>query len=129
MKKRVKRTKVRGVSKSVYWIPRIVSIVFLLFLTLFSFDVISPGLGFWQIVLGMLMHNIPVFILAIVLWISWKYEIVGGIAFIIAGIAYLISVAMRQPWYIVLSWSMIIAGPAFVIGILFLMNWFGKKKR
>lgn len=30
-------------------------------------------------------------------------------------------------WYM-LSWSIEIAGPAFFIGILFLMGWFKKKK-
>jgi hypothetical protein len=74
------------------------------------------------------MHNIPVLILLIVLLIAWKYEIVGGIAFILAGLAYIISTLTRVPWYIVISWSMIIAGPAFFIGILFLVNWFKKKR-
>ena len=76
------------------------------------------------------MHNIPVFILIIILVISWKYEIVGGIAFILAGLFYIATMlinALKYPfeWYM-LSYSFIIAGPAFLIGILFLIGW--KKK-
>ncbi len=123
----------KKVSKFVYWTPRIVSIAFLLFLALFSLDVFEPGLSFSQILLGLFMHNIPVFILAIILWISWKREIVGGIAFILAGLVYIASMIVRTvlsnqaEWYM-LSYSLIIAGPAFFIGILFLIGWFRKKK-
>jgi hypothetical protein len=78
------------------------------------------------------MHNIPVFILAIVLWISWKYEIVGGIAFILGGIGYIAMILANIittgfEWYY-LSWAVQISGIAFFIGILFLMNWRRKKK-
>ena len=120
----------KRISKFVYWTPRILSLAFLLFLAVFSLDVFDEKLNFWGIVLGLFMHNIPVFILAIILWISWKREIVGGIAFILAGIAYIISLLMRSSfqWYMI-SWSLIIAGPAFFIGILFLIGWNKKRKK
>jgi hypothetical protein len=114
-----------------YWTPRILSIVFLCFLALFSLDMISEGLSFWQIVGGLLMHNIPVFILAIVLWISWKHELVGAITFALAGIGYIITLIISAfnnsfEWYMI-SWSFTIAGPAFVIAFLWYLNW--KKKK
>jgi hypothetical protein len=31
------------------------------------------------------------------------------------------------PWYLALSWSMIIAGPAFAIGALYLVGWSKRK--
>ena len=116
------------ISKSLYWTPRILSIIFICFLALFSLDVISPELSFWQIAVGLFMHNIPALVLLIVLLISWKYEIVGGIAFILAGLLY-IAWLMRKPfqWYMII-WSLQIAGPAFLIGILFLIGWSKKKK-
>ncbi|MFH1072982.1 MAG: hypothetical protein V1743_06145 [Nanoarchaeota archaeon] len=118
----------RKVGKFIYWTPRILSIFFILFLALFSLDVFSPGLSVWQIVLGLFMHNIPTLLLLAVLLISWKYEIVGGIAFILAGLVY-IFLTLRNPfaWYLV-AWSVQIAGPAFLIGILFLIGWFRKKR-
>jgi hypothetical protein len=93
-----------------------------------SLDVFSSELGFWQIVVGLFMHNIPALVLLVVLLISWKYEIVGGIAFILAGLTYIV-VLMRNPfeWYM-LSWALQIAGLAFLIGILFTIGWFKKKK-
>jgi len=118
----------KKISKFVYWTPRILSIMFILFLALFSLDIFEGNYGFWGTILGLFMHNIPSLILLIVLLIAWKYEIVGGIVFILAGLAYLILTLTRVPWYMAISWSMTIAGPAFLIGILFLVNWYKKRK-
>ena len=122
--------KPKNVSKFVYWTPRILSIIFLLFMAMFSLDIFDSGYTFWGTILGLFMHNIPVFILAVVLWISWKHEIVGGIAFILAGLLYILSALIRTEfhWYVI-SWILTIAGPAFFIGILFLINWKHRKKQ
>lgn len=116
------------ISKFVFWTPRILSIIFILFLALFSLDVISSELELGQIIIGLFMHNIPSFILLIVLIISWKNEIVGGIVFLLFGFIYIIMTACSVPWHLALSRSLIIAGPAFVIGILFIINWVKKKQ-
>lgn len=116
----------------IYWTPRILSIMFILFLAMFSLDVFGNGYSFWEVVIAFLMHNIPVFILIVVLWISWKYEIVGGIAFILAGLLYtalnIITISMDGFQWYYLSWILQISGIAFFIGILFLMGWKRKKK-
>ena len=119
--------------RAIYWTPRILSILFLLFLAMFSLDVFDMDLGFWGTIAGLFMHNIPTFILLAVVIVSWKREIVGGVAFILAGIAYIAvllkTILENQPhqWYM-LSWSLVIAGPAFLIGILFIVGWYEKKK-
>ena len=117
------------INKLIYWIPRILSIIFLCFLAIFSLDVITPGLSLWQIVAGLFVHNIPVLILFIILLISWKYEIVGGIVYILAGVIY-IALLLRNPfeWYM-LAWAGQISGVAFLIGILFLIGWFKKNRK
>ncbi len=122
----------RKVNKWVFWTPRILSILFICFLALMSLDVFDSGLSFWQTVVGLFMHNIPAFILLIALVISWKYEWVGGVIFILAGVVYiallLISVLKSGfEWYL-LFWAIQIAGLAFFIGILFMINWRRKKK-
>ena len=76
-------------SKLVYWTPRVLSILFICFLAMFSLDVIQPGLSFGQILIGLIMHNIPVFILIAILTIAWRKEIVGAIGFIGAGLLYI----------------------------------------
>ncbi|MCX6708956.1 MAG: hypothetical protein NTW67_04915 [Candidatus Woesearchaeota archaeon] len=121
--------KMRKINRFVYWLPRILAILFLLYLAMFSLDIFDANYDFWGTVLGLFMHNIPVLVLLIVLIIAWKYELVGGIVFILAGLLYIIMTIHRVVWYIALSWSLTIAGPAFIIGILFFLNWYLKRKR
>jgi len=120
----------KRVSKFLYWSPRILAVIFILFLFLFSLDIFDMHLGFWGTVLGLIMHNIPSLILLGVLLISWKkHEIVGGIAFILAGVAYFLIVLINtlrgsSGELSQLFWVLLISGPAILIGILFLINWF-----
>lgn len=120
------------VPKWIYWTPRILSILFLLFLAMFSLDVFGNGYSFWETVLGLVMHNIPVFILTILLIIAWKHEWLGAITFILGGLLYISKLVVMAAingfeWYAI-SWSLTIAGPAIFIGILFWINWKRKKK-
>ncbi|MFA6918013.1 MAG: hypothetical protein WC285_04275 [Candidatus Gracilibacteria bacterium] len=119
-------------NKLIFWTPRILAIIFILFLSLFSLDIFDGNYGFRGTVVGLFMHNIPSLVLLIVLLISWKYEIVGGIVFILAGLLYIGSLAAGKFSDPSLGWgiiqSLIISGPAFLVGILFLVGWFKKKK-
>jgi hypothetical protein len=119
----------KKVGKFVYWFPRIMSILFILFLALFSLDVFEMGLGFWGTLLGLLIHNIPSLVLLIILIVSWKYEIVGGIGYILAGLVYIVLVIFSRgfEWFMFV-WVLQISGIAFLIGILFLVGWYKKKK-
>lgn len=115
-----------------YWAPRILSIIFICFLTLFSLDVYQPGMSAGDVALGLFMHNIPSLILIILLVIAWKREIVGAVSFIVAGLFYTVLVLFNVfnselPWYIGITWSLTISGPAFLIGILYLINWRKRK--
>ena len=122
----------KTISKFVYWAPRILSILFISFLALMSLDVFSMGLNFWQTAGALFLHNIPAFILLAILLASWKYEIAGGIAFIVAGIFYIAWLLMTAittgfEWHYLL-WAVQISGIAFVIGFMFLVGWFKKRK-
>jgi len=123
--------KKNNVSRWLYWTPRIMSILFTLFIGLFSLDVFGNNYGFWGTLLAFLMHNIPTFILAIGTWIAWKHEIFGAIAFGLFGLWYISFIIMnslaRFEWFY-LAWAVQIAGPAFFTAILFFMNWKLKRK-
>lgn len=116
----------RKISPLLYWSPRILSILFILFLGLFSLDIFGNNYTFWETVVGLFMHNIPSIILLVLVLIAWKHELVGAIAFIGAGLFY-IFITLKNPieWYLILSW-LTITGPAILVGVLWFINW--KKK-
>jgi len=75
-------------SRLIQWAPRIASILIILFLTLFSFDVFSGNATFWQMVGGFLVHNLPGIVLLILLIFAWKRPIVGFVSFFIFALAF-----------------------------------------
>jgi len=95
--------------KILYWLPRILAILFIIFISLFALDVFSEKN--WP--LALLMHLIPSFILTILTIIAWKNELAGGIFFILAGFV-----------AILFFHSTIISVPVFFIGSLFLTKRF-----
>ena len=97
-----------------------------------SLDIFEGDYGFWGTILGLFMHNIPALILLAALLISWKkHEIVGGIAFIFAGMLYTILILSRavktgfELYY--LAWIAQIAGISLLIGVLFVIGWLKKR--
>lgn len=109
-------------SKIVYWLPRILSVAFVLFLSLFAFDIFEEYRG-WQAVLGFFIHLLPSFVLLAVVLVSWKYDMVGAIAFLGFAAFYVLMVGFDRPW----SWYAGISGPAALVGILFFLSWLQKR--
>ena len=70
-----------------YWIPRIFTILAILFMMMFSLDVFGSNESTGRKLPGLLIHNIPVLILTGILVIAWIWEVAGGILFILAFIA------------------------------------------
>lgn len=107
-----------------FWAPRALGIAFLAFLSLFALDVFREGSGFWQTLLALTVHLVPVFILAVVLALAWRWEWIGAALFAGAGALYVAWVLGRQlPGAMKFNWILSIAGPAFVVAALFLANW------
>jgi hypothetical protein len=104
------------------WAPRILGILFAIFISLFTFDVFGQGTGFWKTLLALLIHLIPTFLLIIILILSWKRPWISGIFFILLGIAYIIWSSQSG------RGSQIIYIPLFLVGILFLTSWFFRKE-
>ncbi|HUU28898.1 MAG TPA: hypothetical protein VM123_13890 [archaeon] len=109
----------RPVKRLLFWTPRVLCILFAIFVSLFALDVFSEGYGFWKTILALLIHLIPTYIIIIVLIFSWRWEWVGGILFTALGAFYIFWVWGRFTWltYLVMS------GPLFLVGVLFLVNW------
>lgn len=109
-----------------FWTPRVLSIIFIAFLSLFALDVFDGHHSFWQTVLAFIIHLIPVFVLIGALILAWRWEWIGAALYGIAGLLYVwwaITVPRPIPPGVRFIWILTIAVPAFVIGGLFLANW------
>jgi len=112
-----------------FWLPRIITIVFILFISMFALDIFGTNLGFWGTILGLFMHLLPTIILTLILVIFWKKSVVLGSMWVAFGIWYLaimIPNMIRQFEFYYLSWLVMFSGVAFVIACLFFLD-FGKK--
>lgn len=99
------------------WIPRVLAIVFILFLSLFALDVFSEEASFIKKLGGFFIHLIPSFVLLIILVISWKKPFIGGPIFILFSIAF----TLFFKTYKSLSTFLLITSPVVLIGILFII--------
>jgi hypothetical protein len=112
--------------RALFWTPRVLSILFIAFLSLFALDVFDEHLGLWRTVLALTMHLIPSFVLIAVLVLAWRWEWIGAALYGGAGllyVAWVVSMSRPVPPAIRLVWILMIAGPAFAIAGLFLANW------
>jgi len=114
-----------GLSKrALFWTPRILSIAYIVFLSLFALDVFSEGYGFWQTSLALVIHLIPALVLLVVLILAWRWEWIGAALYATAGTVYVITVLpLRISPAAKFNWILTIAGPAFSLAAMFLINW------
>ncbi len=111
--------------KLFYWSPRVLAVLFALFLSLFAMDVFNEPGGFISIAAAFLIHLIPAFIILIVLLISWKREWIGAFIYMFLGFYYIYTAADKFD-YITLA---VISGPLFLLSVLFFIGWFVKKNK
>jgi hypothetical protein len=119
----------RSLKQLLYWTPRVLGILYAAFISMFALDVFSEACGFWPTTIALLMHLIPTAIILIVLAISWRWEWVGALLFTAVGLAYTFK-TLQHPHLapmIKLNWILFIAGPLFLIGGLFFINWLCRK--
>jgi len=121
-------------TKILQWTPRILCILAILFISLFSLDSFSSERTFWQNTGAFLMHLIPSFVLLAILIVAWKWENIGGIILIIAGVVlcvYTFNLNYNQRhftlWQSIINVSMLCL-PFVLAGILFILSHRAKKK-
>ena len=117
----------------IHWIPRVICILAILFISMFAADAFAPGLTIWQQLGAFLMHLITSFILLAFLIVAWKWELIGGVIFTVIGVVlspliFQHNYAMNQSVSMSLSIVLMITFPFILVGILFIISHFMKKK-
>lgn len=113
--------------KILYWSPRVLGILAILFISMFALDAFEPDLTIWQQLGGFLMHLIPSFVLLLVLLIAWKREMLGGIIFLVLGlglspIVFTLNYNMNHSVWVSLGIIALITLPFAIVGILFIWS-------
>lgn len=104
-----------SVENVLYWLPRVFTILFILFLGFFSLDALIPGGSIDSNLLLLAIHLIPVYILSLALFIAWRQEDIGALIFI--ALSFLIILMSDIVLQVIFSTGMI------TIGILFLLHY------
>ena len=110
-----------------YWLPRILCILAILFISIFALDAFQPELTVWQQLQAFMMHLIPSFILLLFLVIAWKWELVGGIIFMLIGLVlspfiYQHNYNMNGSVWMSIGIIAMITFPFILVGILFIVG-------
>ncbi len=100
-----------------HWTPRVLGILFAIYISLFAFDVFGQGTGFFKTLLAFLIHMIPAFLIIAILVLSWKWPLTGGIGFTLLGFAYIHWASRNNEVYA------LIYIPIILTGVLFLASW------
>lgn len=116
-----------------HWLPRIICILAILFVSIFAADAFAPGLTIWQQLAAFLMHLTPSFVLLAFLVVAWKWELVGGIIFTVIGVGlspviFLLNYKMNHSIWMSLGIILAITIPFVVVGVLFMVSYYLKKK-
>ena len=104
--------------KIMMWIPRVLAILFAVFISIFALD--SFEFGFPQVIVALFMHLIPTYVLVGLTTVSWKKPFYGGIGFIMLAIAFTFFFDTYEGFIN----FMLISFPVLVVGVLFVMQKF-----
>jgi hypothetical protein len=106
-------------SGPLFWAPRILTILFALFLSVFALDVFTETKGPFQTLAALVMHLIPTLLVVVLLVLAWRWELIGVVAFAALAITYIVVMWRRFP----LETYAVISGPLLLISVLFLLSW------
>ena len=113
----------KNLKQILHWTPRIAGILFVLFISIFAFDVFDMQLGFWGTLFALFMHLLPSILLTIAIVIAWKREWFGAIMFIGWAVFY-VAYFRGFEWF---AYALLAGLPAS-IGLLFLADWTWRKQ-
>lgn len=102
-----------------FWAPRVLTILFALFLSVFALDSFSGTNGIVETVTALAIHFVPTLLVLLILPLAWRWEWIGVTAFAALAVAYVVWTRGRFP----LSTYALISGPLLIISALFLVSW------
>jgi hypothetical protein len=106
-----------------YWLPRVISILFAVFISLFALDVFDEY-QFPEVLWALFMHMVPTLLVVIMLAVSWRREWIGTVLCMGLALFYLFGTNFDLDIVVFL----LIPAPLIALSILWLLGWLQKKK-
>lgn len=100
------------------WFPRVLAIVFALFISVFALDSFDGHASFLEKLGHLLVHLIPTALVVGAMIVAWRYRIIGGLVFIMLGMAFTIHFGTWKETELFLMFSV----PLFVAGLCFIFS-------
>jgi predicted membrane protein len=100
---------------------------------MFAMDAFDPKFTIMQQIEGFIIHLIPTYILIALLIVSWKWELIGGLIFILIGLGfspyifshnYHMNHSIGMSLFVVLMINI----PFALVGLLFIVSHYKKRK-
>lgn len=107
-------------AKIIHWAPRLAAILIIFFTSLFSLDVFEMDASPLELLGGFLMHNIPSFVMLLMLVVAWKRPAVGFAAFLVISLAFA-AFTLRNADS--LPALLLFVLPLLVVALLFFADW------
>ena len=102
------------------WIPRVLTIIYIIFISMFSLDVFQSGKSIWIILGGFVVHNFPSIILLLIFILTWNRPLIIGIFYTVISIIFTFFFKTYHEIYVFLFISL----PPFAAGASYLIIFF-----
>ena len=100
------------------WSPRILGIVVSVFIGLFALDAFSPAKPIQEALPDFFVHLIPAATVLALVIMAWRWEWIGGLAFLGLAVIYSLIVGREHA-----DWALVISGPLLILGALYFWSW------
>lgn len=100
-----------------HWVPRLLGILYVAFISLFAFDVWGMGGNFRQELAAFLVHLLPAYLIAGALIVAWRRPWLGGILFLLLATGFGLFFGRQE-----VSTLLLMAVIPTIIGLLFLAD-------
>ncbi len=101
-------------------LPKILAAILAVFISIPTLDVFGEGYGLVETIVALLIHLVPTYLILIALLMTRKNETVSGLLFIFFGVLYIVFGRSRSHFDPINY--LLISGPCFLIGVLFLLD-------
>jgi len=107
-----------------FWTPRVLGILFAVFLGMSAMDDLSGGNDFWKSMSALFVHLMPACAMFVALAIAWRWALLGSILYGASAVCF-----VYWSWSLVpLAEQLSISGPLAAASVLFLLNWIYRKQ-